>query len=109
MSEKGETIRKNITYDTVEDKEIHEWFESLPPRTHSVYIRRVLKEHINSENSPEPNMNEVFKRLDKIEEQLRSGEVTVNKNTDNQTSESENETNDNNYVNADHMIKDLGK
>lgn len=109
MSEQGETIRKNITYDTVEDKEIHEWFESLPPRTHSLYIRKALKEHISGKTNT--SMNQFSERLDRIEEILKTGDITDYKNADEQKNKdlkSEEETN-NNYVDADHVLKDLGK
>jgi len=115
-NEQGETIRKNITYDTVDDKEIHEWLESLPPRTHSLYIRKALKEYITNEKPTNENkdINQVYERLDVIEEKLRlnygESEVDIDeKNQVDKPTESEKDTSDDNYVNADHMIKDLGK
>src|SRR5699024_6220047 len=115
-NEQGKTIRKNITYDTVEDKEIHEWLESLPPRTHSLYIRKALKEYITSEKPTKGNkdINQVYERLDVIEEKLRLNYVTYEveidiKNQVVKSTETEKDTRDDNYVIADHMIKDLGK
>lgn len=37
------TIRRNWTYDDVEDADIHEFLESLPPRQASKYIRIALR------------------------------------------------------------------
>lgn len=112
MSEQGETIRKNITYDTVEDKEIHEWLESLPPRTHSLYIRKALKEYITNDR-PIEYISEVNKRLDLIEEKLKikyEDHSSVKKNKKDETNESESKENKNdNFVNADDMLKNLGK
>lgn len=59
------TIRRNWTYDDVEDADVHEFMQSLPPRQVSKYIRialRMLMENIDEDGnitSPTPRIKQV--------------------------------------------------
>lgn len=41
------TIRKIISYDDLEDKDIKDWIDSLPPREQSKYIRLAIRTYLN--------------------------------------------------------------
>lgn len=64
------TKRKNFTFNTELDADIDEWFESLPPKRHSYFIREAIKFYIKSES--DFFQQEVLKRLEKIEKKIKS-------------------------------------
>lgn len=110
MDDKGKTIRKNITYNTARDKEIHEWLESLPPKSHSENIRKAIDFYLKH-NEKDYNINLV--------EQVESLEIRVKRlekeafNKDETTRYEEvkgsNEGSDNDYLDAKNILKNLGK
>lgn len=64
------TIRKGFSYDEVIDADIKKWFDSLPTRKHSQYIRLAIKEYINRELQED--------LLEKIEKAVSSNNETNN-------------------------------
>lgn len=55
------TIRRIFSYDDLEDKDIHEFLESIPPRQRSKYIRMAIKfymKHLNSDMELSNTQNE---------------------------------------------------
>ena len=98
------TIRKIFTYDNLEDKDIHDWLESLPQRQQSKYIRMGLRTYLNylreQENSNEPIA--IAKRESSVQTYKKS------ELDDEQSKEDENGKDE--YVNLDQKIIDnLGK
>ena len=101
------TVRKIFTYDKLEDKDIHDWLESLPQRQQSKYIRMGLRTYLNylrdQENSTEPL--KIGKRKSAIqtyknpkEESSKEEQLKVDKNGEDD------------YINLDqNFLDDLGK
>lgn len=88
------TKRKNFTYDSEIDGDIVKWFESLPSKRHSQYIREAIRAYIYKEDD-ENFKQEVIKEIKKVLEtndgqldQLKEGE-------------------EDGFVNAETYMKDL--
>jgi len=105
MSNKGETIRKNLTYHTEHDRDIHEWLKELPPRSQSEFIRKAIKKYIKDSSIGNNDLEERVNQLEEItrkillllEDEKSSGAVTKTKN----------ENSD--FINATEILKNLGK
>lgn len=70
MSEKQ--IRKNFYYSAIEDSDIQEWFNSLPPKSHSEYIRKAIRHFMEREEFVKlQEQDEYYKRLKLIENELQ--------------------------------------
>lgn len=89
------TKRKNFTFNTELDADIYEWFESLPPKRHSYFIREAIKFYIKNES--DVFQQEVLERLESIENNIKN----VNDNDDVKENDEEN----NELVDAEDFVK----
>lgn len=72
--------RKGIVLHKEHDKDILEWFENLPPRSHSEYIRLALRSFMKEEkgeeklednqNSYDSRFNELQKEINELKEYI---------------------------------------
>lgn len=110
MDDKGKTIRKNITYNTARDKEIHEWLESLPPKSHSENIRKAIEFYLkHNENDYNSNLvdqvESLVERVERLEKEFSSDNKTLESNKDQEKDERHNDD----YLDAKDILKNLGK
>lgn len=64
------TKRKNFTFNSELDADIDEWFESLPSKRHSYFIREAIKFYIKNES--DFFQQEVLERLKSIENNIKN-------------------------------------
>lgn len=102
--------RVTIYYDRIEDKDIHEWIESLPERSKTTFIQKAIRLYIQQDNSSplanNENLEGIFKKIKELEERI---EVLESSNANANRNSNEHQQNDTKYVDASHIIKDLGK
>ena len=101
-------VRKVFVYNKGKDSDIHSWIESLPQRSHSEFIRKAIRNYINHEQQLSSgnnltNNNDLEKRLSLVENELKD----LKEN--NFKSEVSREKEERKFVDASHIIKDLGK
>ncbi len=105
------TIRKIFTYDDLEDKDIHDWLESLPQRQQSKYIRIALRTYLGylreQENSNEPAVIAKRQSATQTHNSIKQ-ENDQEPNKSKQVNEDKNDEDE--YVSLDpSFIDDLGK
>lgn len=102
------TKRKIFTYDTIEDKDIDDFFESLPQRQASKYIRIGLRMVINEMNQQKQiTSTRSLNQTTQKEETKPEGTSTVKEK---ETGKETNEINkdDDEYMDSDDILN-LGK
>jgi len=110
VSDKGKTIRKNITYNTARDKEIHEWLESLPPKSHSENIRKAIEFYLkHNEKDYNSNLVKQVKSLEIRVERLEKKVSSDNKTPESDKNKEKDERYNDDYLDAKDILKNLGK
>lgn len=113
-------VRKVFFYDKEEDSDIQEWIDNLPSRSHSEFIRKAIRTMIEIEknNQPSESVNDLEKRIALLEQEMNEVKTYIINNSNVHFSQTLDEGNshDNreenkrrNFVDASHIIKNLGK
>src|SRR5699024_11239939 len=104
-------IQKNFTNKAEKNKKIYQCFDSLHAKGHSAYIRKAIKDYIHQRNNGEikDEIGKVYKKLTTIEESLKvfiSGDASVEHND---RQDNEGYPGDQEYIDAEKILKNLGK
>lgn len=102
--DEGKTIPKHITYSTKKDKEIHDWFESLPTN-HSVFIRKAILFYLEHKDK-DIHLGEGNERLEQLEQRMQRLEEMVFQQEGSKPIETNNKDP---FISATEILKDLGK
>lgn len=115
MENKANTVRKNFTYNKLTDPEIEEWFERLPNKGHSAYMRKAIKNYIRKEeeNSLEEDIKEINKKLTKIEQMISAlhdgGKVQIEEEDESSDNNNSTDGPEDEFLDAKNILKNLGK
>ncbi len=106
-------VRKVFFYDKEEDSDIQEWIESLPARSQSEYIRKAIRTMIALEKSSNAKIEEANKleeRVSHLEKELSEIKTyLINNPHGGERNDSPDQGNERKFVDASHIIKNLGK
>lgn len=113
-------VRKIFIYDKEEDHDIQEWIESLPSRSHSEFIRKAIRTMIALEKKFQPKGEDIEKlkeRMALLEKEMTEIKTYLTTNAKYYSCESEEkndshlqkDNNERKFVDASHIIKNLGK
>lgn len=112
---KEKTIRKGFVYYSERDKDIHEWLDSLPERSQSESIKEAIRHYLNNPNQQYGEqsynsdvINNLAKEMNDLKERVKNLEGLSSKNNIGNNSSSY-KNDDDPYVDATEIIKNLGK